>query len=69
MKTPQPKPKKVKNELFEDAMKEFSKLAEISLEALHPFKNHSAACSTSCPSCRLRDYYWRVSDMVTVFKP
>ena len=56
---------KPKNELFVDAMDQFGKLAEISLKALRPYKNHAGPCATSCPSCELKLACAKVEAIVT----
>lgn len=55
--------------LFSAAMDEFSKLARVSLEALRPYKDHSGTCTTACPSCRLKRYFWKIDKMCTEVKP
>lgn len=51
--------------LFEEAMNAFNKLAKISLKALIPYAKHTGNCSSTCPSCALKDAYWKVSGMTT----
>lgn len=51
--------------LYKEAMDEWQKVMELSLEALAPFKQHIGNCSTSCPSCRLRQYYFKIEALGT----
>lgn len=57
--------------LFEESMYNFSDLAEMVLKYLKPFEYHGrmGTCSTGCPTCRVKDCYWKVKNMVTEWPP
>ncbi len=56
--------------LFEQAMNEFSDLAEIVLKGLKPFSSHGqmGTCAEPCPTCQVKNVYWNVKNRVTEFK-